>query len=327
VQVRSLILPFLWLLFATSASGNYLSTAEQLEAAGAKFTWSEVESKSLKIVLEYQNGEGHWDRVNLGSGFIISPEGLFVTAYHVVQYCFRGQKEVSRFSESVGCSGAQLQYRALNSRREFEIEIISHLGEAESTNGKSFHTPDEIIKQRDFVIGKLKAPSGTRFAYWQLAEFKHDAIRIKNPRADFELRPLLPPKKVFVAGFPRDRDLEIAHGFLNLEDENNRGYFAADYPLYPPAYLEKEGIAVNTRWGMRIENHMSGGAVLDAAGALVGVVVNGNKNTAGILSIENVMETFFSRTGQPGAAPALILAPNAAPFFLRDQPADSKAFD
>jgi hypothetical protein len=109
---------------------------------------------------------------------------------------------------------------------------------------------------------------------------------------------------------------------LNLEDENNRGYFAADYPLYAPAYLEKEGISPDTRWGMRVENHMSGGAVVDITGSLVGIVVNGSKNTAAILSIENVVENFFSRTGRLGASPAVILTPTETPLYLRENPPD-----
>jgi hypothetical protein len=318
-----IFLALLW-SFPSSALGDYLSKAEQLSAEGARFTWSDVESKSLKILLEYQDGEGNWKQANLGSGFLISPDGLFVTAYHVMKYCLLGQREVNRFSETVDCSTAQprLRYRALNSDREFEIQILSHLREEDSTNGKNVHTPDEIIKQRDFVIGKLNAQSGIRFSYWQLADFKQGAISLGNPRADFELRPLLPPKRVFIAGYPRDRDLEIVYGFLNLEDENNRGYFAADYPLYAPAYLEKEGISPDTRWGMRVENHMSGGAVVDITGSLVGIVVNGSKNTAAILSIENVVENFFSRTGRLGASPAVILTPTETPLYLRENPPD-----
>jgi hypothetical protein len=68
VQVFTL-LAVLWLSFPTAALGNYLSKAEQLAAEGAKFTWAEVESKSLKIILEYQEGEGNWQRTNLGSDF------------------------------------------------------------------------------------------------------------------------------------------------------------------------------------------------------------------------------------------------------------------
>jgi hypothetical protein len=323
VQVRTLLaLVFLWLFFPSSAIGNYLSKAEQLSAEGVRFTWSEVESKSLKISLEYQDDQGNWQRANLGSGFLISPDGLFVTAYHVMKYCLLGQREMNRFAERVDCSTAQprVRYSALNGDREYPIEILSHLSEADSTNGKSVHTPDEIIKHRDFVIGKLRTQPDTRFSYWQLPDFKPDTISLRAPRADFELQPLLPPKKVFIAGYPRDRDLVIAFGFLNLRDENHRGYFAADYKLYAPGYLEKEGISPDTRWGMRVENHMSGGAVLDITGSLVGIVVNGNKNTAAILSIENIMENFFSRTGRLGASPALILTPTETPLYLREAP-------
>ena len=323
MQVLTLLTLF-WFSFPTAALGNYLAEAEQLSAEGVQFSWSEVKSKSLKIILQYQDSDGNWRRTNLGSGFLISPDGLFVTAYHVMRYCLLGQKDVNRFAESVDCSAAhpRARYSAANGDRAFEIEILSHLSEAESTNGKNVHTPDEIIKQRDFVIGKLRTQPGTRFSYWQLPDFKPDTISLSDPRADFELQPLLPPKKVFIAGFPRDRDLEIASGFLNLKDENHRGYFAADYKLYAPGYLEKEGISPETRWGMRVENHMSGGAVVDRTGSLVGIVVNGNKNTAAILSIENIMANFFSRTGRSGASPAVILTPTKTPLYLRENPPD-----
>lgn len=319
MQVVILLL-FVGLVLPLSVSADYLSEPAQLSATEVNFTWLEVESRSLKLLLEYQDGEGNLKQANLGSGFLISPDGLFVTAYHVVQYCLLNQKELSRFSQSTDCSTAhpRVRYKAHNRNREFDIEIISHLREEESTNGKSFHTPDEIIKQRDFVIGKLKAPAGTRFAHWQLQDFQQGIISLSHPRADFELKPLLPPKKVFIAGFPQGRDLEIAQGFLNLRDENHRGYFAADYKIYAAAYLERQGISPDTQWGMRVENHMSGGPVIDAAGRLVGLVVNGNRNTAGILSIENVLETFFSRSGNPGAAPAVILTPTQTPLYLRE---------
>jgi hypothetical protein len=62
---------------------------------------------------------------------------------------------------------------------------------------------------------------------------------------------------------------------------------------------------------------MSGGAAVDSSGSLVGVVVNGNENTAGILSIENVLETFFSKAGKPGTRPAIILTPTKTPLYLR----------
>jgi hypothetical protein len=62
---------------------------------------------------------------------------------------------------------------------------------------------------------------------------------------------------------------------------------------------------------------MSGGAVIDPAGRVIGIVVNGNHNTAGVLSIENVLSTFFSRTNPAAAAPSLVLTPAATPLYLR----------
>jgi hypothetical protein len=322
VQVLTFLLFFLWLFPPSFALGNYITAPEQLSAEGVKFTWSEAESRSLKILLEYQDTEGSWKQADLGSGFLISADGLFVTAYHVMQYCLLSQKEISRFSKSVDCSNAQsrVRYIAQNGGRKFEINVLSHLTEQESTNGKDVHTPDEIIKQRDFVIGRLKAQPGTQFSYWHLPDFKQGIISLSNPRADFELKPLRPPKRIFIAGYPGDRDLGIAYGFLNLKDENHRGYFAADYQLYAPEYLERHGIASDAQWGMQVENHMSGGAVIDAAGSLVGIVVNGNRNTAGILSIENIVENFFSRVGRSGSQPAIILTPTETPLYLRERP-------
>ena len=315
-----LYLLLLWLSLSSAALANLITDAEDLSSKEVRFTWPEVRSKSLKILLEYRNESGVWQRANLGSGFLISSDGLFVTAYHVMKYCLGDQKETSRFSGSVDCSTAPkgIRYKAENGDRDFEIQIISHLKEVDSTNGKDTHTPDEIIKQRDFVIGKLKADSAIHFAHWQLRDFDENRINLRQPDADFELTPLLPPKKVFVVGYPKDRDVAISEGFLNLTEKHSRGYFAADYKLYSPTYLESQGISQDTKWGMRVDNHMSGGAVVDGSGYLVGLVVNGNRTTAGILSIENVLETFFSRTGKSGATPSLMLNPTAIPLFLRE---------
>lgn len=323
VQVIALFI-VLWLSFGTSALGSTLTGANQLKAAGAKFTWSEIRSKSLKILVEHKDRDGKWKRANLGSGFLISPDGLFVTAYHVMKYCLQTQKQLSRFSASIDCSLADppVRYKGLNGNREYEIAIVSHLNEEDSTNGREIHTPDEIIKNRDFVIGKLKVPAGKRFAFWQLKEYEQGTISLAHPRADFELKPLFPPKQVFIAGYPRNRGFEIVHGFLNLKDEKHRGYFAADYKIYAAGYLLSEGISPDTKWGMRVENHMSGGAVADVDGNLVGVVVNGSRNAAGILSIENILETFFSKTGRAGTAPAIFLSPKKTPLFLRDHPTE-----
>jgi hypothetical protein len=211
-----------------------------------------------------------------------------------------------------------MRYKAENGDREFEVQIVSHLREADSTNGKDVHTPDEIIKHRDFVIGKLKADSAARFAHWQVRDFEENKINLQQPKADFELTPLLPPKRVFVLGYPKHHDFVISEGFLNLTEKNHRGYFAADYKVYSASYLESQGISLNTQWGLRVENHMSGGAVVDASGYLIGLVVNGNRNTAGILSIENVLETFFSRATNSGAAPSVLLNPTDTPLYLRE---------
>ena len=319
-----------WLSFPPHALGNYLTGAEQLSAEGAKFAWPEVRSKSLKIFIEYQEGDGNWKRASLGSGFLISPDGLFVTAYHVMKYCLQSQKEASSFAVSTDCSAihrpavnslAVWRYKAQNDDQEFGIQILSHLKEADSTDGRDFNTPDEIIKHRDFVIGRLIAEPERRFSYWQMMDFEQGTISLSSPRADFELKPLLPPKRVFIAGYPRDRDFEIAYGFLNLTEEHNRGYFAAELRVYSSGYLKSLGISPDTNWGMRVENHMSGGAAVDSSGSLVGVVVNGNENTAGILSIENILETFFSRAGKPGSRPSIILTPTKTPLYLKENPA------
>ncbi|MBI2358445.1 MAG: trypsin-like peptidase domain-containing protein [Deltaproteobacteria bacterium] len=309
----------LFLLVPSWARGSYLTEPKQLAAKGAKFTWEEAGSKSLKILVQYKDKDGKWKRANLGSGFLISPNGLFVTAYHVMKYCLKNRQREYGFSVSVDCSTEHpaLQYRAQNGGREFEIELISHLTREDSTKG-DIQTPDEIIKLRDFVIGRLKSPPGVRFPYWELTEFKKGSVDLAHPRADFELKPLVPPKRVFIAGYPRNSDFSIAHGFLNLADEHHRGYFAADIPVYASNYLEARGIPANTKWGIGVENNMSGGPVIDLSGSVIGVVVNGDARTAGILSLENFLETFFSRSAKPGVQPAVVLTPTKTPLYLRN---------
>lgn len=317
--VRALVV-LIFLLSLTSprrVHGEFLTNAEELAAHDVNFTWSEVKAKSLKIVVEHRSETGAWQRLNIGSGFLISPDGLFVTAYHVMKFCLEGDKETDGLAVNVDCSSGRdgVRYRALNGDREFDIQVVSHLNEADSTSGKDTHTPDEIIKQRDFVVGKLKGGPGVPFPYWQLTDF--DAIDLSTPHADFQLMPLLPPKRVFIAGFPKNGDFVISEGFLNLTEKNRRGYFAANYKVYTATYLQSLGVPADTRWGMGVRNHMSGGPVIDSAGFVVGLVVNGNRDTAGILSIENVLSTFFSRAGNPKEHPAVVLNPARTPLYLK----------
>jgi len=321
-QFSYLIFGVFLLLLPSATSSNYITSAELLSSfKGVTFNWPTAKSKSLKILLEYRDSTDNWHRVSLGSGFLVSADGLFVTAYHVMKYCLQGQRDTSGLDVRVDCSivHPRLRYIAINDGKEFEIQIISYLNEADSTKGKESHVPDEIIKQRDFVICKLKTDGVTPFSYWNLRDFDEGSIDLKNPRADFQLTPLMPPRRVFIVGFPNDHDFVISEGFLNLTERKRRGYFAADLNVYTTAYLESQGVALDTKWGLRVENHMSGGVVVDASGFVIGLVVNGNRNTAGVLSIENVLSTFFSRENITGASPSILLQPTETPLYLRSQ--------
>jgi len=150
-----------------------------------------------------------------------------------------------------------------------------------------------------------------------LRDYEQSVIDPTAAGADFQLIPLRPPKQVFIAGYPKDRDLVISEGFLNLTEKQRRGYFAANYDVYSQRYLQSHGLGIKTRWGMGVQNHMSGGPVVDSSGYLVGVVVNGNDQTAGVLSIENVLSTFFSRSGKAEDHPAVLLSPTQTPLYLR----------
>jgi hypothetical protein len=309
------------LILPSWALSNYVSGTDELSAEGAEFSWQDAESKSLRIVVEYPDHAGNWKKSSLGSGFLISSDGLFITAYHVMRHCLEGRREKAVFSSGLNCSAQHpvLRYRALNGDQEFEMEIISHLKEHDSIGRSSSQTPDETIKRRDFVIGKLKAGPQPVFRYWKIRDFREGTIDLSNPSADFELQPLFPPKKVFIAGYPEKRDFVIAHGFLNLTEAKQRGYFATDLKVYSPGYLKNQGIAPDTKWGIRVENHMSGGPVVDAEGFVVGLVVNGKGDTTGVLSIENVLETFLSRSHQSNGKEAVVLTPTRAPLYLKKE--------
>jgi hypothetical protein len=62
---------------------------------------------------------------------------------------------------------------------------------------------------------------------------------------------------------------------------------------------------------------MSGGAVIDVAGYVVGLVVNGANLTTGVLSIENVLETFFSRSKSNGDGEGVVLNPTQTRLYLK----------
>jgi hypothetical protein len=308
------------LVLPAPAMSKFITSAEEFAATETvAFTWSHARARSVQILLEYRDPTGEWRRATLGSGFLLSPDGLFVTAYHVMKHCLAAQRNASGLSVRIDCATVRpgVRYVAVNEGKEFPIEIISHLTELDSTSGKEKHTPDEILKQRDFVVGRLKADAATSFSFWRLRDFDLASIDVNNPNADFKLTPMLPPKRVFIAGFPKDGNFVMSEGFLNLTEKHRRGYFAVDMEVYTRPYLESQGLATHTKWGMRVDNHMSGGPVVDSSGYVVGLVVNGNESTAGIISIENILATFFSRAGGAGAPPAVLLNPTATPLFLK----------
>jgi hypothetical protein len=307
------------MLFPAQTMGNFLEGTDHLLAEGANFSWEEAEAKSLRILVELKDAGGEWNTYELGSGFLISADGYFVTAYHVMKYCLQSKKTAASFADPISCSGQpQVRYKAWNYGQFFEIDIISHLREQDSVDGKATQSPDDTIKRRDFVIGKLTT-SRRNFAHWQIRDFHEGSIDLIRPAAEFELEPLYPPKKVFAVGYPGKREFAITAGYLNLKEAKRRGYFAADIQVYSPGYLENVGIPPDTRWGIRVENHMSGGAVVDADGFVVGLVVNGNANTTGVLSIENVLENFTSRSDSLGGERAVILVPTKVPLYLRKE--------
>lgn len=318
------VLVVLGMLFPVHGGANFLEGTDHLMAEGARFNWDQAEAKSLRILVEYRDAQGELKMTELGSGFLISSNGYFVTAYHVMKYCLLQKRSAASFSDPVACSNQTppIRYKALNRGQLFDIDIISHLREQDSVDNKATQTPDETIKQRDFVIAKLKTPRNN-FSHWEIKDFREGVIDLKRPSAEFEFEPLYPPKKVFVIGYPGSREFAISAGYLNLKESKRRGYFAADIPIYSPGYLQNVGISPDTKWGIRVENHMSGGAVVDEDGFVVGLVVNGHANTTGVLSIENVLENFTSRSDVLGGERAVILIPTKVPLYLRK---DSRTF-
>jgi len=316
---QSIIKPFvlifvLFSLLPSSTHGGLLTDARQLQAQGPEFTWDNARSRSVKIVLQPKAAGG--SPALIGSGFIISPDGLFVTAYHVMSYCLENNRGRRSVTARLDCSSEhpKVAYRALNNGVEYEIELVAYLTSAESTKA-GMQSPEETIQLKDFVIGRLKG-ANVRFDYWKLNDFTGGFVDQIPPSATLELKPLMPPKKVFIAGYPEGSDFAIADGFLNLTEDQRRAYFAWNYEIYDPLFLEAHHIPANTVWGIRVENHMSGGAVIDKTGTVIGIVVNSGGRAAGVLSIENFLGTFFSRSPHPGSRPALSLAPAEIPLYL-----------
>ncbi|HEY7221399.1 MAG TPA: serine protease [Candidatus Binatia bacterium] len=301
------------------ALGSSLTDAKEFLAEGAGFSWEDARARSIKILVQSRDPTAHGARSSIGSGFLISPDGLFVTAYHVMKYCLGNNQASAGFSVALDCSKEhpKIEYRAENNGQEYEIEIVSYLRLADSIKG-DVQTLEETVGLKDFVIARLKATTAAQFAYWPLNDFTKPVRSETDGKSLPEFKPLLPPKKVFVAGYAAGPDFALTQGFLNLVEEKRRAYLAWNRDIYDnPEIRQAYGISAGTRWGIPIANFMSGGPVIDAAGNVLGVVVNQGAGSAGILSTENVLETFFSPTPTPGAPPAVILHPTRTPLYLK----------
>src|SRR5258708_12298902 len=101
-----------------------------------------------------------------------------------MKFCLKNDKANDGLSVNLDCSTAQKpRYKALAGEREFDIQIISHLSETDSTHGKEMHTPDEIIKQRDFVVGRLKSGAPTQFDYCHFRDFDETPFDLIQARS------------------------------------------------------------------------------------------------------------------------------------------------
>ena len=115
---------------APSSFASFITTANGLASQGVNFTWSDVSAKTVRIVAEYSDENAAPKQVSLGSGFLISPDGLFVTAYHVMKFCLTEKKRgSSALATVVDCSNPKnlICYRAYNGEDQFGIEIVSYL--------------------------------------------------------------------------------------------------------------------------------------------------------------------------------------------------------
>ena len=155
-----------FLLSCHVALAEFITAPDQLTAEGAGFSWEEAKSRTIKIFIEGHDRENNLSRADIGSGFLISPDGLFVTAYHVMKYCLASEKGESGFAKKIDCATVdpRVRYKAQLGDRFYDIEMLSFGKAQESSNGKRTQTPDETIKQRDFVVGKLKGGDAARAA-------------------------------------------------------------------------------------------------------------------------------------------------------------------
>jgi S1-C subfamily serine protease len=75
--------------------------ADQLDDSGATFTWSDIRTKTVEILLESHDTDGEWRDASLISGVVISADGLFLTAYHVMKFCLENDKGNDGLSVSI----------------------------------------------------------------------------------------------------------------------------------------------------------------------------------------------------------------------------------
>src|ERR1051325_10491637 len=123
-------------LLSGSASAEFMTGPEQLASQGAAFTWEEARARTVRVLLESHKTDGTVVRAPLGSGFLISADGLFVTAYHVMQYCLQSERRESRLATSVECSAKRpgVSYKAEVAGQVYNVEVVSFGKENETTS-------------------------------------------------------------------------------------------------------------------------------------------------------------------------------------------------
>src|SRR5690349_623669 len=127
--MKTAILATLLLILAGRVAAAELMTGpDQLASQSGPFTWDDARARTVRVLVGASKGsDGGVRRAPLGSGFLIYPDGLFVTAYHVMKYCLEGARRESRLATSVECSNTRpgLSYKAQVGDQLYDVEVLS----------------------------------------------------------------------------------------------------------------------------------------------------------------------------------------------------------
>lgn len=275
-----------------SLTETYISTSEDFEPYGSEIKWKDLEQMVLKITTKVDGIE-----VN-GTGFLISPDGYFLTTLHGLEAALQDRLNQQDLSTPIEAKG----YEAKIGSDTYHFSIVSHPNYKDVSQDQAVLAS---IKSRDFVVAKLELPAEKKLPFFDLS--KKNGLGHSSDLAESETEAKLGKFNqiplTFIPGFPAleksNGSFQIGVGFMTYFETGHRGFLMGPlegaFDLQSTKSESELPLYERLKKGPHLVGGSSGSPVINREGTLLGLLRSAGETTASVVSINSVLSTLFQQ--------------------------------